>query len=477
MEVTKRNFFTNVLWRFFERIGTQAVSFIVSIILARLIDPEYYGKIALITVFTAILQVFVDSGLGNALIQKKDIDNLDFSTVFFTNILFCLVLYAILFFLAPLIAKFYSDNQFTILVRVLGLTLIISGVKNVLQAYVAKNMIFKKFFFATLFGTVVSAVVGICLAYKGLGVWALIAQQLINLFIDTVVLWIIVPWKPVFQFSFERLKKLFSFGWKILLVDLLTVGTLKLRQLVIGKKYTSVDLAYYNKAEVLPQVIVSNIDSSLSNVLFVSMSSVQDDIQTIKKMAKKTLKTSFYIMASLMIGLAITAPEVIKLLLTDKWIFCVPYVRIFCIYYLFTPILTVNLNAIISIGKSALFLKIEFYKKITTLIILLLTMWFGVKVMAYCLLIESLIQQIIGAFPNKKLISYSYVEQIKDILPNLFLALFMGICVYFIHFVQMNDLIKLFLQILIGGIVYITGSAIFKLESFVYLIEILKLKK
>lgn len=477
MEVTKRNFFTNVLWRFFERIGTQAVSFIVSIILARLIDPEYYGKIALITVFTAILQVFVDSGLGNALIQKKDIDNLDFSTVFFTNILFCLVLYTILFFLAPLIAKFYSDNQFTILVRVLGLTLIISGVKNVLQAYVAKNMIFKKFFFATLFGTVVSAVVGICLAYKDLGVWALIAQQLINLFIDTVVLWIIVPWKPVFQFSFERLKKLFSFGWKILLVDLLTVGTLKLRQLVIGKKYTSVDLAYYNKAEVLPQVIVSNIDSSLSNVLFVSMSSVQDDIQTIKKMAKKTLKTSFYIMAPLMIGLAITAPEVIKLLLTDKWIFCVPYVRIFCIYYLFTPILTVNLNAIISIGKSALFLKIEFYKKITTLIILLLTMWFGVKVMAYCLLIESLIQQIIGAFPNKKLISYSYVEQIKDILPNLFLALFMGICVYFIHFVQMNDLIKLFLQILIGGIVYITGSAIFKLESFVYLIEILKLKK
>ena len=235
MEVTKRNFFTNVLWRFFERIGAQAVSFIVSIILARLIAPEYYGKIALITVFTAILQVFVDSGLGNALIQKKDVDNLDFSTVFFTNILFCLVLYAILFFLAPLIAKFYSDNQFTILVRVLGLTLIISGVKNVLQAYVARNMIFKKFFFATLFGTVVSAVVGVCLAYKGLGVWALIAQQLINLFIDTVVLWIIVPWKTVFQFSFERLKKLFSFGWKILLVDLLTVGTLKLRQLVIGK--------------------------------------------------------------------------------------------------------------------------------------------------------------------------------------------------------------------------------------------------
>ncbi len=161
MPVTRRKFLTNVLWRFLERIGAQTVSFIVSIILARLFSPEYYGKIALITVFTAILQVFVDSGLGNALIQKKDADDLDFSTVFFTNIVFCILLYLLLFFAAPFIANFYADEQFTILVRVLGLTLVISGVKNVLQAYVAKNMIFKKFFFATLFGTIVSAIVGV----------------------------------------------------------------------------------------------------------------------------------------------------------------------------------------------------------------------------------------------------------------------------------------------------------------------------
>ena len=166
MAVTRRNFFTNVLWRFLERIGAQTVSFIVSIILARLIAPEYYGKIALVTVFTAILQVFVDSGLGNALIQKKDADDLDFSTVFFTNIVFCLVLYALLFFVAPFIASFYADDQFTILVRVLGLTLVISGVKNIIQAYVAKNMLFKSFFFATLFGTIVSAMVGVCLAFR-----------------------------------------------------------------------------------------------------------------------------------------------------------------------------------------------------------------------------------------------------------------------------------------------------------------------
>ena len=434
MEVTKRNFFTNVLWRFLERIGAQTVSFIVSIILARLIAPEYYGKIALITVFTAILQVFVDSGLGNALIQKKDADDLDFSTVFFTNIAFCIVLYGLLFIAAPFIAKFYSDEQFTILVRVLGLTLVISGVKNVLQAYVAKNMIFKKFFFATLLGTIVSAIVGVCLAYKGFGVWALITQQLTNLFIDTFVLWIIVPWKPALQFSFERLKQLFSFGWKLLLSAIITTIYSKLRQLIIGKKYTSTDLAYYNKAEVFPNIIVANIDTSLNSVLFSAMASSQDNVDIVKSMARRTLKVSTYIMSPLMIGLAVTAPSVIKLLLTDKWMFCVPYLRVFCIYYMFYPIFTVNLNAINAMGRSDLFLKIEIVKKVVGFSVLFSSMWFGVWVMACCLLIENLSEQIIDSFPNRKLINYSYFAQMKDILPNILLAVFMGVRVYFVHF-------------------------------------------
>ena len=477
MEVTKRNFFTNVLWRFLERIGTQTVSFIVSIILARLIAPEYYGKIALITVFTAILQVFVDSGLGNALIQKKDADDLDFSTVFFTNIAFCIVLYGLLFIAAPFIAKFYSDEQFTILVRVLGLTLVISGVKNVLQAYVAKNMIFKKFFFATLLGTIVSAIVGVCLAYKGFGVWALITQQLTNLFIDTFVLWIIVPWKPALQFSFERLKQLFSFGWKLLLSAIITTIYSKLRQLIIGKKYTSTDLAYYNKAEVFPNIIVANIDTSLNSVLFSAMASSQDNVDIVKSMARRTLKVSTYIMSPLMIGLAVTAPSVIKLLLTDKWLFCVPYLRVFCIYYMFYPIFTVNLNAINAMGRSDLFLKIEIVKKVVGFSVLFSSMWFGVWVMACCLLIENLSEQIIDSFPNRKLINYSYFAQMKDILPNILLAVFMGVCVYFVHFLNIAYWAQLIIQIILGAFIYITGSFIFKLESFTYLLDMWKKRK
>ena len=427
--------------------------------------------------FITLLQVFVDSGLGNALIQKKDADDLDFSTVFFTNVVFCILLYLLLFFVAPFIANFYADEQFTILVRVLGLTLVISGVKNVLQAYVAKNMIFKKFFFATLLGTIVSAIVGVCLAYKGFGVWALITQQLTNLFIDTFVLWIIVPWKPALQFSFERLKQLFSFGWKLLLSAIITTIYSKLRQLIIGKKYTSTDLAYYNKAEVFPNIIVANIDTSLNSVLFSAMASSQDNVDIVKSMARRTLKVSTYIMSPLMIGLAVTAPSVIKLLLTDKWMFCVPYLRVFCIYYMFYPIFTVNLNAINAMGRSDLFLKIEIVKKVVGFSVLFSSMWFGVWVMACCLLIENLSEQIIDSFPNRKLINYSYFAQMKDILPNILLAVFMGVCVYFVHFLNIAYWAQLIIQIILGAFIYITGSFIFKLESFTYLLDMWKKRK
>lgn len=427
--------------------------------------------------FITLLQVFVDSGLGNALIQKKDADDLDFSTVFFTNVVFCILLYLLLFFVAPFIANFYADEQFTILVRVLGLTLVISGVKNVLQAYVAKNMIFKKFFFATLLGTIVSAIVGVCLAYKGFGVWALITQQLTNLFIDTFVLWIIVPWKPALQFSFERLKQLFSFGWKLLLSAIITTIYSKLRQLIIGKKYTSTDLAYYNKAEVFPNIIVANIDTSLNSVLFSAMASSQDNVDIVKSMARRTLKVSTYIMSPLMIGLAVTAPSVIKLLLTDKWMFCVPYLRVFCIYYMFYPIFTVNLNAINAMGRSDLFLKIEIVKKAVGFFVLFSSMWFGVWVMACCLLIENLAEQVIDSFPNRKLINYSYFAQMKDILPNIILAVFMGVCVHFVYYLNIVYWVQLIIQIILGAFIYISGSFIFKLESFTYLLDMWKKRK
>ena len=359
MAFNNHTVFSNMIWRFLEHTGAQLVQFIVAIVLARILSPEDYGTVELVMVFITILNVFVDSGLGTALVQKKNADNIDFSTVFYTNIVFCLVLYAILFITSPFIARFYSNETLTVVIRVLGITILISGVKNIQYSYVSKTLQFKKFFFATLFGTITAAVIGIWMAYHGFGVWALVAQQLINLTIDTIFLWITVNWKPNFVFSFDRLKELFSYGWKILLVGLLDTGYNNLRQLIIGKKYSKADLAFYNKGDLFPKAIIGNLNNAIDSVLLPVMSSEQDDKKLVKLMTRRAIKISTYCIAPLIMGLSVCAPSVVTILLTDKWLPCVPFLRIFCITYMFYPIHTANLNAIKAMGRSDLFLKLE----------------------------------------------------------------------------------------------------------------------
>jgi len=232
---------SNFVWRFAERCGAQLVHFVVSIVLARILMPDDYGVVALINVFIHILNVFVHCGLGTALIQKKNADDTDFSTVFYANLVFCTLLYVLLFFLAPYIAEFYNRPDMTILIRVVGITLIISGVKNVQTAYVSRNMIFKRFFFATLGGTIGAAAIGIWMAVAGFGVWALITQSLFNNAVDTIILWLTVKWRPKKYFSFKRLKRLFSYGWKMLASSLLDTIYNNVRTLIIGKLYSSSD--------------------------------------------------------------------------------------------------------------------------------------------------------------------------------------------------------------------------------------------
>ena len=465
---------SNFLWRLAERFGAQGVAFVVSIVLARLLAPEAYGTIALVTVFTQILNVFIDSGFGNALIQKKDADDLDFSTVFYFNIAICVLLYLGMFLAAPLIAKFYNDASLTPVVRVLSLTLIISGVKNVQQAYVSRTMQFKRFFFATLGGTIGAAVIGIAMAYFGFGVWALVAQQIFNATVDTLILWISVKWRPKWMFSWQRLKGLFSFGWKLLASSLLDTVYSDLRQLIIGKMYTKTDLAQYNRGKQLPDLLVNNIDTSINSVLLPAMSQVQDNPERVKNMTRRAMKTSTYVIAPVMMGLAFTAESIVHLILTDKWLPCVPFLRIFCITYMFYPVNTTNLNAIKAMGRSDLFLKLETIKKVIGLIVLLGTMWFGVMAMAYSLLFTSITSQIINSWPNKKLLDYSYPEQIRDILPGILLAVFMGCCVYPVKWIGFSDLLTLFIQVVMGACIYIGGSALLKLEGFRYLWEQLK---
>ena len=481
MDIDRNTTVKNFIWRFAERCGAQLVTFVVSIVLARILSPDDYGTVALVTVFTTILQVFVDSGLGVALIQKKNADDLDFSSVFYFNFVVCIVLYAGMFFAAPIIASFYNDLTFIPIIRVISLTIVISGIKGIQQSFVSRNMLFKRFFFSTLGGTIFSAILGVAMAYAGCGVCAIVAQQLSNTAIDTLILWLTVKWRPKKMFSWERLKTLFSFGWKLLISSLLDTGYSNLRSLVIGKMYSPSDLAYYNQGDKLPSTVITNINTSIASVLLPTLASKQDDRKQLKNMTRRAIKTSTYIIVPLMMGLAFCAPPIVRLILTEKWVPCVPYLRIFCITYMFYPIHTANLNAINAMGRSDYFLKLEIAKKVIGMLLLLLTMRISVMAMAYSLLVSMVTGMVINSWPNKKLLKYSFKEQIIDILPNIFIAILMGGVVSVIYIFKLSDVMTLAIQIPLGAIVYIGLSIIFKIEEFQYFKnmaeEMLKSKK
>ena len=472
--ISREEVANNLAWKFMERCGAQGVTFLVSIILARLLDPEVYGIIALVTVFTALLQVFVDSGMGNALIQKKDADELDFSSVFYFNVASCVILYIGIFIAAPWIANFYNMPELTLIVRVIGLTIIISGVKNIQQAFVSKYMMFKRFFFATLGGTIGAAICGIWMAYAGYGVWALITQNLFNQIVDTIILWVTVKWKPRKLFSFTRLKILFSYGWKLLVASIIDTGYSKLRQLIIGKIYTVEDLAFYEKGQQFPSLIISNIGASIDSVLLSALSIEQENRERILAMSRRAIKTSTYILMPMMIGLSVCANPIVSLLLSDKWLPCVPFLRIACIATVIQTVSASSLIAIKAIGRSDLFLKLEIIKKILGFVVLFGTMWFGVRAIAYGLLIVSIVSQLINSWPNKKLLNYSYLDQLKDFLPSTVLSVVMGSIVYAVELLGVGNMKTLIIQIFVGSIVYVLISILFKFESFEYIIRIAK---
>jgi O-antigen/teichoic acid export membrane protein len=467
-------FVKSFFWRFFERIGAQGVTLIVSIVLARILDPEVYGTVALITVFTIILQVFVDSGLGNALIQKKDADELDFSSVFYFNIVLCVVLYVLVFFAAPLIAWFYKNDTLVPLIRVVSLILIISGVKNVQHAYVARNMLFRRFFFATLGGTIGAAVIGIYLARKGYGVWALIAQDLFNQTIDTIILWLTVKWRPKRMFSWERLKSLLSYGWKLLVSKLLDTVYTEFRSLVIGRIYSASDLAFYNRGKQFPSVFVTNINTSIESVLFPVLSNEQDKVSRVKAMTRRTITISTYLLMPIMMGIAVCAEPVVRILLTDKWLPAVPYIRIFCFTYAFYPLHTANLSAIKAMGRSDIFLKLEIVKKIIGVAAILSTMRISVMAMAYSLVATSILAQLLNSFPNRALLNYGYGEQLKDMLPQIGLSCLMGLLVYLVSLIPISPWATLAIQIPLGVAIYVFGSMVFHIESFEYILKAIK---
>lgn len=470
---SKSKIISSMFWKLSERMGAQIVSLIVSIILARLIIPEEYGLIALISIFITISNVFIESGLGTALIQKKNADDLDFSSVFYFNIVISIILYIILYLFAPSIAKFYNNFRLTKIIRVLGITLIIAGLKSIQNAYISKSMLFKKFFISTIGATIVSAIIGIYMAYAGYGVWALVAQQLSNNIISTMTLWISVKWRPLLKFSFSRLKSLFSFGWKILCSSLIDTVYNQLYGLVIGKIYTPESLAYYNKGNQFPEIITTNINGSISAVMLPALSKEQEDKNKVREMMKKAIKMSAFILFPMIFGLAAIAKPLVEIVLTKNWLPCVPIMQMLCFSYLFWPIHTINLQAISSIGRSDIYLKLEIVKKVIGVILLIVSIPFGLEVMIFSKIIMSLLATFINAYPNKKLLNYSYGAQIKDLLIYIVISTIMFIVIYPIQFIEINTFIILFMQIILGIVIYLLCSYIFKISELNYIKELI----
>ena len=468
-KITKRDVFSSLFWKFVERSGAHGISLLVSIVLARLLLPEEYGLISLTTIFITLANVFIQSGFNTALIQKKDVDDLDFSTVFYASLLIAGLLYIILFFSSQFIANFYGEPKLIAVLRVLSIILFFGAVNSIQIAIISRNMQFKKLFYSNIGAIMVSGVIGIVMAYNGYGVWALVGQQLSNHFFSTAIMWFKVKWRPKLLFSLARLQNLLSYGSKILVANLITTLFLDLRSLIIGKMYSANMLAYFNKGKMFPSVIITNINGSIQSVMLPTYSSQQDNKRRVKAMVRRSIKTSTFIVFPMMIGLAIVAEPLVKVILTEKWQSSVPFLQIFCFTYMLMPIHTANLEAIKALGYSNSILKIEIVKKVLEFITLVISLNYGVYAIAIGTFITSIISLVINSYPNIKILNYGYREQIRDIAPSLLLSIIMGIVIYTITFIRLPTLLTLFLQVCIGIIIYLGMARLFRIESFVYL--------
>lgn len=460
---------TGFIWKFAERSSAQAITFILSIILARLLSPNDYGIIAILLVFITIADVFVNAGFGNALIQKKNADNLDFSSVFYCSLILSIFIYIIIYLVAPFIALFYNMPILENTLRVLALRIPIAAINSVQQAYISRNMQFKKFFYSTLSGTLGSAIIGITMAYNCYGIWALVGQYLSNAVINTIVLFSIIEWRPRLIFSVQRLKSLFDYGWKLLLSGLIDTGYNSLNSLLIGKFYTPVDLAFFDTGKKFPMTIVTNINSSISSVLFPALASEQDNIEQVKEHTRKAIQICSYIMWPLMLGMAACADNIVRIVLTDKWLPAVPYLQIACITYGLWPIHTANLQAINAMGRSDIFLKIEVIKKIVGIMALLISLQYGVLAIALSGIVTGVICTFINAYPNGYLLKYTYLEQMKDILPSFLLSMIMGAAIIYAGEFCADIYLNLFVEIIFGIVFYMLFSKLFNLNSFEYI--------
>ncbi|MBD5440117.1 MAG: lipopolysaccharide biosynthesis protein [Treponema sp.] len=463
--------FSNVFWKFAERILAQGLSFVISLVLARILLPDDYGAVAIVLVFIAFADVFVVSGFSASLIQKKDADETDFSTIFYCGLAVSIVLYLMVFSASEAIANFFNMPILSSVLKVFALRIPLSSFNSVQHAYVSRHMMFKKFFFSTLFGTIFSGAAGIIFAVKGFGVWALVIQYLTNSCVDSIVLAFTIYWHPKLLFSWKAAKSLMSYGWKILASSFLGVFFYQLRNILIGKFYTSSELAYYNKGHQFPSLVANNISTSIMSVLFPLLSNKSDDIATVKTMLRRSVQVSSYAMYPLLFGMATIAEPMVLVLLTEKWLPAVPFVQILCVSSAIELIDSISVQGLNAIGESGAVLKLELIKKPVYFMLLVLGLKKGVLAVALSLLINSVYIGIVHAGALKLYVGYRFRELAKDLLPASALSLIScGIC-WFAKLLPIPRVFALFVQILAAMTIYILLSKILRVESYKYLLD------
>ena len=466
---------TSVIWKFMERIIAQTVSLVVSIIIARILTPEDYSVVSIVTIFFTFSNVLISGGLNTALIQKKNAGIEDYSTVFHISLIMSIIIYIILFFTAPIISLLYKQPILVPIIRIMGIILPINAVKSIWCAYISSHLQFKKFFFSTIGGTVVSAVVGIYMAVNGYGAWALVAQQMTNTTIDTLVLFISTRIKIMPKISASRFKRLFRYGWKVLLSSTISTVYTEINPFFIGLKYSSADLSYYTKGRSFPSLISTTTTNTLSAVLFPVLAKYQDNKNALLKYTRLFIRLTSFVAFPLMIGFFAISDNFISVILTDKWTPSVPYIKIFCIACMFDMIHIGNCETIKAMGRSDVYLIMEIIKKTGYFVIigLFLLLSNSPEMLALSFIGCATIAIIVNSVPNKHLIGYKYGFQIMDLIPNLTISVVMGICVALIGKLFSSPVTSLVVQLITGFTVYVTLSIITRNSRFRYLLNMI----
>lgn len=463
-----------VIWSAIERFSVQGIQFILTIIIARLVSPSDYGLIAMLGIFLAIAQTFIDSGFSNALIQKQDRTETDFSTVFYFNIVVGIIVYLLLYLCSPFIASFYNEPKLDLITKVVGLNLIISSFSVVQRAKLTIALNFKLQAVASLIAVVISGVVGVYMAYVGYGVWAIAVQALLNNFLNTLLLWIVAKWMPGICFSWESFKGLFGFGSKLLMADLLNTIYLNLYSLVIGKRFSATLLGYYNRTSTIAQFPSINISSIVNRALFPILCEVQNDDEKLLDTYKKAIRITAYCIFPLMTTMLCLAKPFILVALGEKWLPSSELLQILCLAYFMTPIMILMFQVLNVKGRSDYSLKAEFYKKGSSIALLFITMPFGVKIMCWGLVIYAVCDFLIMIFFLKKVLNHiTLKEHFKLLSPIVGICILMAIFLLFTLFIISNPILKILAGIFIAIICFWGFSSIFKLQEYFFLKQII----